>query len=126
VLFKEDFGGNDPSDPAVSPTGLPTTVTNYIYTTNLWAGNWGYYTIAKVTPWQNSYDTWYNLDDHTYPNDPTRGYMFITDAKEDANQFYQYVINDLCPGSRLSFSAWLVSMVNVPNAGGAKAKIVFV
>ena len=121
LLFKQDFGGNDPSDPIVSPVGLPAGITSYIYNANLNTGNWGHYRLSKVSPTAGS---WYTLYDHTYEGDPSRGYMFVTDAKEGAGQFYQHEVSNLCPGSRLSFSAWLVSLCRTNHT--SKTNIQFV
>ena len=111
LLFKEDFGGNLPADPEYGPA-LPLAVTEpYTYINANVGGQHGKYTIKKTSfVWYGSW--WENplLNDHTNPGDPTRGYMFITDAGTESGQFYKCTINNLCPGSNLSFSAWVVSM----------------
>ncbi|MDR2840076.1 MAG: hypothetical protein LBV75_02250 [Paludibacter sp.] len=107
VLFREDFGGNSPSDLPIKATGIPQC--NYIYSLDLQQK--GTYTIAKQNP--ATYSSWYTVDDHTYPNDITRGYLFAADASNDAGQFYEYQINNLCAGTTLTFSLWLMSLKNV-------------
>jgi hypothetical protein len=107
LLFREDFGGNNVSDLAIKPTGIPQVV-GYTYNTTL-NGN-GVYVIAKQNPYTHS--TWYVLNDHTFAGNTTRGYLIAFDASVAAGQFYEYQINDLCAGSKLYFSAWLASLIN--------------
>jgi gliding motility-associated-like protein len=107
LLFKEDFGGNSVSDPSVKASGIPQVV-GYTYLANLNAQ--GVYTIAKQSP--PTHETWYILDDHTYPGDPTLGYLIGFDASEAPGQFYEYRIDGLCLGTKLYFSAWLASLIN--------------
>ncbi|MDR0668035.1 MAG: gliding motility-associated C-terminal domain-containing protein, partial [Prevotellaceae bacterium] len=109
LLFKEDFGGNAPSDPSVKPTGIPQVV-GYTYLPDL--NGQGVYTIAKQSPNYTHAESWYLLDDHTFPDDPSRGYLAGFDASAAPGQFYEYRINDLCVGTRLYFSAWLASLIS--------------
>jgi gliding motility-associated-like protein len=109
ILYKEDFGGNSPTDPEVKPNGIEDRI-HYTYNMNL--SGWGVYTIAKST---NSFSgvgsIWYeNIKDHTYPNDMNRGYMAGFDATEGSGQFYAAQIDNLCPGMHLYFSLWLMSL----------------
>ncbi len=113
LLFREDFGGNSPSDPNPKPTGIPQMDPIYTYTT-LPAGmtNERYYTINKSSfPHVGSGD-WYEIDDHTYSGDATRGYMLQVNASAEKGQFYEHRLDGLCPGTKLYFSAWLVSLMN--------------
>ncbi|MDR2361669.1 MAG: gliding motility-associated C-terminal domain-containing protein [Prevotellaceae bacterium] len=109
LLFKEDFGGNNASDPATKPSGIPQVV-GYTYLADL--NGQGVYTITKQTPSATHPNSWYTLDDHTYPNDPSQGYLIGFDASAAPGQFYQYHITDLCIGTELYFSAWLASMIS--------------
>jgi hypothetical protein len=105
VVFKEDFGGNDPSDPAVKPGGI-SQVTGYSYTgSGVGPGTYG---IRKVGSINGS--NWYTPDDHTFPGDPTRGYLLQVDASGSPGQFYVCTIDDLCVGTKLYFSVWLMSV----------------
>jgi hypothetical protein len=107
LLFKEDFGGNSPSDPNSKPEGIPQ-VTGYTYTVSHIADvSDGKYTITKQHP---KWNTWtYEVSDHTYPNDPSRGYYLLVNAAQDPGQFYECVINNLCEGMSLYFSAYALS-----------------
>lgn len=70
LLFREDFGGNDPSDPAISMASVPGMSSQYHNSGNaLGSGN---YTIRKEG-WHNGIQ-WHWQDDHTYPDDKTRGF----------------------------------------------------
>jgi len=108
LLFREDFGGNSPSDPAVKPTGIPQVI-GYSY--NI-AMNGGDYTIAKSSA-SYANGAWYKtIIDHTYPDDPTRGYFLGFNAADESGQFYECRIDNLlCDGSKLYFSAWAVSLL---------------
>jgi hypothetical protein len=104
VIFKEDFGGNDPNDPFDKSGGIPQVG----YTYRCPGLGIGYYCIRKQTSDNGGF--WYAVDDHTYPNDFTRGYLLSVDAGASAGQFYQHQINDLCVGSKLYFSLWVVCL----------------
>ena len=125
IIFKEDFGGNSSSDPFNKPTGMPQQVDGYSYTTAM-TGPYsietdGFYYIAKKTP-SHSNGTWYSIDDHTSPNNPNTGYCITFNASLAPGQFYKHRIDNLCHGTRLTFSAWLV---NLMRNGGTKPNLLF-
>jgi hypothetical protein len=105
VIFKEDFGGNSPSDPFERSTGIPQVV-GYTYSCP-GLGNSNYCICKQST---DNGGLWYAVDDHTYPNDLTRGYLFSVDADIAAGQFYISQIDNLCTGTRLYFSLWAVCL----------------
>ncbi|MDR0506071.1 MAG: hypothetical protein LBH32_04550 [Dysgonamonadaceae bacterium] len=119
LLFKEDFGGNDPSDPKDKPTGIPQVI-NYNYVTGTIID--GSYSITKenATP----YD-WYKMTDHTYPGDNKRGYFAAFNATSNFGQFYERTISNLCAGMKLYFSAWIVSLCISDGANPAKVNHLF-
>ena len=105
LLFREDFGGNDPSDPDVSMVSVPGMSSQYHNSGNsLGSGN---YTIRKEG-WLNGIQ-WHRQDDHTYPDDKTRGYLLEVDGMGGAEPFYSTTIDGLCAGSKLTFSAYVVN-----------------
>ena len=105
LLFREDFGGNDPSDPDVSMVSVPGMSSQYYNSGNsLGSGN---YTIRKEG-WLNGIQ-WHRQDDHTYPDDKTRGYLLEVDGMGGAEPFYSTTIDGLCAGSKLTFSAYVVN-----------------
>ena len=124
LLFREDFGGNDPSDPRVSTNPVPgmsyTQVTNDVFRS---MGS-GKYIVTKsgycngdTTGWslpgadQSTYRSqWYIQDDHTYPNDYSRGYFMEIDGSGGNQQFYQTEISGLCEGIELTFSAYVANV----------------
>jgi hypothetical protein len=110
LLYREDYGGNDPTDPDKKPTGIPQ-VQQYTYTTgNLIAGT---YAINKKSVLFSGWTGWYSdIDDHTYPGDATRGYLIGFDANQNPGQFYECKIDNLCSGSELYISAWITSLHN--------------
>jgi hypothetical protein len=105
ILFKEDFGGNNPSDPAIKQEGINQVVG---YTYNGSSLSMETYAICKQTIL--SYGDWLLMDDHTYNNDIERGYLLQVNASIAAGQFYEAQIDNLCPGMQLYFSYWLTSV----------------
>jgi hypothetical protein len=118
LLYKEDFGGNNQSDPSTSPVGLPPGSSDF----NYGAGT-GFYTITK-NPHYIYPSEFHSTSDHTYPNDDTRGYMMFIDPDlgDIGKIFYQTEMNDLCDVASVSFSAWFMS-INSLVSGVALPKI---
>ena len=116
LLFREDFGGNEESDPKVSHTPVPGMSYTQIYVlapgSNGSMGS-GRYLVSKEG-YRNStdptYSVWHIMDDHTYPGDKTRGYMMEVDGGGGRNAFYRTTLTGLCPGSRMSFSAYIANL----------------
>ena len=106
LLFREDFGGNDPSDPAVSSQSVPGMSSQYYNSGNSLGS--GHYTVRKEG-WSNGIQ-WHRQDDHTYPDDKTRGYLLEVDGIGGAEPFYSTTIDGLCAGSKLTFSAYVVNV----------------
>ena len=111
LLFREDFGGNDPSDPSVSSSPVPGMADSYQMSngTNMTTGK---YLVAKQG-YRNGIQ-WHLQDDHTYFGDYSRGYFLEVDATNDSEPFYSTTIRGLCTGSTLTFSAYVA---NVTYAG---------
>ena len=120
LLFREDFGGNKPSDPRVSSTSVP----GMTYRQSTGAMGSGVYMVTKsgycngdTTGWSmpgadraTKRSQWYIQDDHTYPNDYTRGYFMEVDGKGGNQQFYETEISGLCEGIELTFSAYVANV----------------
>jgi hypothetical protein len=115
LLFREDFGGNNVSDPRISTTSLPKNVTNCDFqSTDKLTKN--QYTIVKHIIADEKYAWQKNFSDHTNPNDKNRGYMFLVDASETASQFYETQITGLCNNiNKLYFSAWVANVIPTSN-----------
>lgn len=107
LLFREDFGGNDPSDPDVSMVSVPGMSSQY-HNAGPSGPGFGRYTVRKEG-WANGIQ-WHRQDDHTYPNDKTRGYLLEVDGRGGAEPFYSKTIDGLCAGSKLTFSAYVVNV----------------
>lgn len=107
LLFREDFGGNDPSDPAVSMINVPGMSSQYHNAGPSGPGS-GRYTVRKEG-WSNGIQ-WHRQDDHTYPDDKTRGYLLEVDGMGGTEPFYSTTIDGLCAGSKLTFSAYVVNV----------------
>ena len=118
LLFKEDFGGNSVDDPHISTT--PITAMDKAYKQNT-SGKHpsmssGRYLVTKKgyangdTTSSNPYSQWYIQDDHTYPNDYTRGYFLQVDGKDGAHTFYSTELTGLCADAQLYFSAYVANV----------------
>jgi hypothetical protein len=121
LLFREDFGGNDPDDPRVSQTpvrGMSYTQLQDDYFGIMRSGSYlvtksGYCngdTTQSNAP-QNRRSQWHLQDDHTYPGDYTRGYFLEIDGKGDNASFYSTTIDNLCAGTDLSFIAYVANVM---------------
>ena len=119
LLFKEDFGGNDPSDPTVSTTPVAGMSSAYRQITNLeLKGNSqdmgsGKYLVTKRgyrNASDKNYSLWHIMDDHTYWGDTTRGYFLEVDGKGGNDAFFSTTLTGLCAGSQLSFSAYVANL----------------
>ena len=116
LLFREDFGGNDPDDPEVisdanaARAAIPGMSSNYIPCLSRTSGmSSGKFLVTKQG-YQNGIQ-WHIMDDHTYPNDKTKGYLLQIDGRGDNAPFYTTTIEGLCPGSRLTFSAYVANVM---------------
>lgn len=121
LLFREDFGGNDPNDPRISTTPVTGMTYNQLTDDSFGSMRSGSYLITKSgycngdttinnTP-QNRRSQWHLQDDHTYPNDNTRGYFLEIDGKGDNAAFYTTTIDGLCVGSDLSFMSYVANVM---------------
>ncbi|HOU69295.1 MAG TPA: T9SS type B sorting domain-containing protein [Paludibacteraceae bacterium] len=110
LIFKEDFGGNSTLDPAISTD----PVAECTYHFNDYPNNNGYYSISKVGFNHSSNAWYYPIYDHTYPNDPNRGYFMQIDAAVDNGIFYSIQIDSLCAGSELYLSMYGMSSLKMP------------
>jgi hypothetical protein len=118
LLFKEDFGGNSPSDPDIRPTGIPQVIG---YTYNPDTRGAGRYSIRKEGQYHGS--VWVVVDDHTHPDDITRGYFMQVDGSTDpTGQFYKLQVDGLCTDATLYFSMWAASLA--PNYSAGNLSIV--
>jgi len=101
LLFREDFGGNSPSDPVNSPFDTSNGYSAFPFIQGTANGHYGIVKYATNSGW------WVN-DDHTYPNDRTRGYFGHFDplpSHVDAI-LYQKQIDNLCDGLNVILSVW--------------------
>ena len=116
LLFREDFGGNDPDDPEVisdadaaraAVLGMSSGYSPCLSRTSGMSS--GKFLVTKQG-YQNGIQ-WHIMDDHTYPNDKTKGYLLQIDGRGDYAPFYTTTIAGLCPGSRLTFSAYVANVM---------------
>jgi hypothetical protein len=123
LLEKIDFGRkNSPSDPNVK-SFPPTIHCEYTYMQSLdnagAVAETGVYALCTQNPNPHP-NTWYTLSDHT---EPGTGYFFACDAATRPGLVYELDIRNLCQGSTLTFSAWLVSLCKTQH--DSKANMTF-
>ena len=121
LLFREDFGGNDPADPRVGQTPVPGMTYQQLLEDRFGVMRSGRYLLTKsgycngdttqANLPQNRGSQWHLQDDHTYPGDKTRGYLLEIDGKGDNAAFYSTTIDGLCAGSDLSFVAYVANVM---------------
>ena len=121
LLFREDFGGNDPNDPRVGTTPVNGMTYKQLLTDEWRSMGAGKYLLTKsgycngdtsmTNLPQNRSSQWHLQDDHTYPNDKSRGYLLEIDGRGDNAAFYSTTIDGLCEGSKLTFSAYVANVL---------------
>jgi hypothetical protein len=121
LLFREDFGGNDPDDPRVGQYPVQGMTYEQLLTDEWMSMKSGKYLVTKsgycngdtsmTNLPQNRSSQWHLQDDHTYPNDKTRGYLLEIDGKGDHSAFFTTIIDGLCEGSALTFSAYVANVL---------------
>ncbi len=132
IIFREDFGGNDPADPVTSPDPMTTMSSRYRQEFNVlsWVSS-GKFVVAKHG-WKNNWDPsttgnldsqWFIQDDHTYPNDYSRGYLLEVDGRGGNDAFYMTRF-DVCHEMDLSFSAYVANVLE-PGHNFARPKVRF-
>ena len=132
LLFREDFGGNDPSDPRVSTTPVNGMTYDQLVVDRFGVMHSGAYLVTKsgycngdtslTNQPQNRRSQWHLQDDHTYPDDRTRGYLLEIDGRGDNAAFYRTTINNLCEGIELTFSAYVANVMTWGQYVGSPGK----
>lgn len=124
LLYREDFGGNDPEDPRVKQTPAPGMTYGQLTDDTYGVMGSGRYIVTKsgycngdttgwALPGANQSilrSQWYIQDDHTYPGDYTRGYFLEIDGNGGSSRFYETEIYGLCADSKLTFSAYVANV----------------
>lgn len=113
TVFFEDFGGNNVSDPAFGTTPVSGIDDKYTFITvptsdNL--SNASCYLLPKSGVTHNG--NWYRQDDHTYPNDTTRGYFLTVDGCYGIGEhpIYRKTITGVHKGDSCLLSAYLCEL----------------
>ncbi|MCQ2211460.1 MAG: hypothetical protein MJZ34_14345, partial [Paludibacteraceae bacterium] len=113
ILFKEDFGGNQTSDSEYKTTAIPQCTYSFGTDNPTESNGTGKYGIRKVG--YNNINWFKHIYDHTYPDNPERGYFMQVDGSDTPGIFYQTEITDLCENSELVFSIWGMSSTDNTN-----------
>lgn len=111
LLFREDFGGNDAGDSEIScahVSGIANFYTNACQEVRKHP-EYGMSTMNYVlTKKGQGNRQWHVQDDHTYPNDYTRGYFLEVDGY--GGTIYKTTVNNLYEGMELTFSAYIANL----------------
>jgi len=122
VLFYEDFGGNDPSDPQVSTQPVPSISPSYsqVYSNSYGSMVSSGYLVAKrgYHNGPGSWSQWMLTGDHTHPGDTTRGYFLEVDGRSNGALLYEVTINNFTPGADISFTAYVANVEYWRTNGG--------
>jgi uncharacterized repeat protein (TIGR01451 family) len=130
IIWKDDFGGNGNTYPQRAPDpgweAAGKTTYNYVTrTTYLLPGVNEYALLKSIAGYTNHYWSHSYLDDHTSWGDQNSGYFLNFDASLVAGEFYNFEVDGICAGDRLSFSAWLMN-INPSGYSGALPNVQFV
>jgi gliding motility-associated-like protein len=101
---------------------VPTTATNYNYTTSTCPVDGSYKITSSTIACFNS--NWHTiLEDHT-PGDTT-GFMMLVNASNAPGEFFKQTISGLCPGTTYEFAAFVVNVLK-PSASAIKPNLTFI
>ena len=106
TLYRQDFGGNDPSSPDFPPDGLPEIV-GYHYSTSP-SPSPNYYALRK-SQWGNI-GMWHTISDHTFPSDTSRGYALFVDANYVHGIIFRKDLDVPCAGLNMLFSVHVINL----------------
>lgn len=117
ILLTEDFGGNEPSDPAICATPYPNLAASYTQSyANMGSGK------AMITKrgWVNPFSTtWSDQCDHTFEGDYQRGYFMEVDGLGDGAPVVSYPLQ-ITPPCMLHCECY-VANVDAYSRGGSFA-----
>lgn len=123
LLFREDFGGKEVSDPVIRTSPVERMSSGYQQIFKLEPDGSGAdmkdgcFLVAK-RGYHNStmafYSKWHIMDDHTYPNDYSRGYMLEINGKLIGDDVFYSTTIDVQESEQLSFLAYVA---NITTAG---------
>lgn len=117
ILLTEDFGGNEPSDPAICATPYPNLAASYTQSyDNMGSGK------AMITKrgWVNPFSTtWSDQCDHTFEGDYQRGYFMEVDGLGDGAPVVSYPLQ-ITPPCMLHCECY-VANVDAYSRGGSFA-----
>jgi hypothetical protein len=116
LLFSEDFGGNNTSDPRISKKDSLGTATSYTFAKTDQLNPDQYALVKYVDNRTNNYFWQQKFSDHTHSGDTTRGYMFLVDASTQPKIFYDTTITGLCSSiDTMYFSVWVANVIPTQN-----------
>ncbi|MCF0207288.1 MAG: hypothetical protein HUK15_07660, partial [Bacteroidales bacterium] len=115
LLFKEDYGGNSKND-NVYATERPASLSEVSYTFKangkIENGEYGRYVLRKETKFDNGWDKYNYIGDHTHPANIQQGYLFEVDAAAGTEKiFYKQKLDVvLCKETDMTVSFWIANI----------------
>ena len=106
LLFREDFGGNDPNDPEISCAASEGVLYKNACQTPNKIERGAYLRTKRGKGYYNS--EWHTRADHTYPNDYSQGYYLMVEGNN--SYFYTRTISGGVKNDVLSLSAAIISL----------------
>lgn len=117
VIYSEDFGGNNASDPNYSSTNAGFT-SQMTFVPGGMPGRGGYGILKHIPENFSGFTPVANNSDHTnFPNTNVGYFMFIDPSDNSMGQTVaETTISNLCDNSELTFSFWASDMWSTSNA----------
>lgn len=117
VIYRQDFGGNKPTDDSISTVIFKDCKYRQVFN-NDDGSECGTFSIRKKAFYNGTKSAylkgtpsqWYAQDDHTYPKDYARGYFLQVDGSLENDIFYMMKVNGLHPGDSIEISFWVTNI----------------
>lgn len=117
VVYRQDFGGNKVKDDSISRKVFRDCKYRQVFR-NDDGSEVGFFSIRKKAFYNGDRtgvlaptpSQWYAQDDHTYPNDYTRGYFLQVDGSLENDLFYSFRVKGFHAGDSVEISLWVVNI----------------
>lgn len=117
VVYRQDFGGNRVKDDSISRKVFRDCKYRQVFR-NDDGSEVGFFSVRKKAFYNGdrtgvlepTASQWYAQDDHTYPNDYTRGYFLQVDGSLETDLFYSFRVSGFHEGDSVEISLWVVNL----------------
>ena len=117
VIYNEDFGGNNESDPNYASSNGGFTSELYFQPDGV-PGRGGYGILKHIPSTFTGFTAVANNSDHTFFGNTSKGYFMFIDPNDDSydKTVAETTIENLCDNSELTFSFWASDMWSTSGA----------